>query len=222
MRKAHLAIAERGRIGYTLYMQIRRPHTRLHGTASFTLVEMILVMALIGTLMTVAMPAFSKMISGNLLTTAGQTVRNKVDIAHQAAIAKNNPMEVRFYKKDGSKYYTGVGIAEPRVSTTNLIDKITDLPNGVVILEDDSYSQLLAGTNLFSTNATWNNGRTKGEYKWFTFKADGSTSIDLTTRQSYFTLVLERQLIESKGELPPNFITISVDPFTGRTILRRP
>jgi len=181
-------------------------------------------MALIAGLMTMSMPAFSRMISGNLLTTAGQTVRNKVDIARQAAIAKNIPTEVRFYKKEDSKFFTAIAIAELRVDTTNLIEKITELPEGVVILDDEKYSLLLSGTNLFTTNATWLGGRNKGEYRSFTYRPDGSTDIQYTTspRESYLTLVLERQLLESKGNLPPNFITVTVDPFTGRSVLRRP
>jgi uncharacterized protein (TIGR02596 family) len=66
--------------------------------AAFTLIEMLVVMALITIIMALAVPSFLGTIQSSRLTAAGQNMLGRLAQAQQTATSTNVPVEVRFYQ----------------------------------------------------------------------------------------------------------------------------
>ncbi len=64
----------------------------------FSLVEMMLVLAVVAILMAFAAPNLFSLISANTLSSEGSVVRNQLTLAQQLAVSKSADVEVRFFK----------------------------------------------------------------------------------------------------------------------------
>lgn len=65
---------------------------------AFSLVELLVVVAVIAIIAGFAVPAVTTMIRGSQLTQGSQMVLDQMSLARQTALAKNRPVDVRFYK----------------------------------------------------------------------------------------------------------------------------
>ncbi len=83
---------------------MKRPIAKT-GTASFgwgfSLVELLMVIAMLAILTALVMPAVSGISRGYGLTTAGHSVVNALVQARQAAMTRGYPVQVRIYKLPG-------------------------------------------------------------------------------------------------------------------------
>lgn len=82
-------------------MKHRHIRLRLQGRKSlggFTLIEMIVVIAIIGLMVALAIPGLMGTIKSSRLTSAGQNLLGRLAQAQQAAASMNRPVELRFYK----------------------------------------------------------------------------------------------------------------------------
>ncbi len=66
--------------------------------AAFTLVELLVVIAVIALIAGLAVPALEPMMKGSKLTTASDNVKFNLAAWRQQAIAENSPIEVRFLR----------------------------------------------------------------------------------------------------------------------------
>lgn len=197
-------------------------------TVGFTLVEMMVVIAIIGLLLAVGAPGLSRAIQANRLTAAGEGLLFRVSLAQQLAVTESRPVEMRFYSYpvDGT---TGVqatqmfflnqsgGVATP-------VEAPAYLGEGSVVIPAGSLSPLLGALSGGAMNAATDEPfKTKSaQYQSLVFYPNGSTSINLPLRSSYVTLVSAGDQAGAGAAAPANYYTLQIDPVTGRGRSYRP
>lgn len=214
---------------------------RSQPSGGFTLVEMMVVVAMIALIVTAMAPMVFSTIVSTRLTSAGETLAGQISLARQMAVSGNQAVEVRLYQYEdpespGSKS-TYKAVALMRASSSSFAlgqDKaqLTDtfyLPSGIAIGDSVDMTPLLSsgsvslqadGERIIKRSPT-------ARYKSFQINANGSTNLEqlmgsgFHPNLSYLTLVEERAL-EGSGAIPKNFFAIQIDPSTGRTTTYRP
>jgi len=208
----------------------------------FTLIEILIVIALIAMLLFLTVPGLKDVISGSKITAAADQIVGDLNLARQTALKDSVTVEVRFYKysdpaarneqrfaayqcfrlvQDLNKPsdYTAERIARP------LFEKVKTIPQGVVLVESEQWSPLLTDESLQKED---NRERVRGlipgqrdteaEYRSFVISAEGETSLDRKgAKQWYLTLVTEGEYQRAPNPAalrPDNFIMLQVDPYT--------
>ncbi len=208
----------------------------------FTLVEVLIVIALIAMLLFLTVPGLKDVISGSKITAAADQIVGDLNLARQTALKDSVTVEVRFYKysdpsarneqrfgayqcfrlvQDLNKPsdYTSKRILRP------IFEKVKTIPQGVVLVESEQWSPLLTDETMSKEN---NRERVRGlipgqrdteaEYLSFVISPEGETSLDRTgAKQWYLTLVNEGEYQKAPNPTalrPDNFIMLQVDPFT--------
>ena len=206
---------------------------------AFSLLELLVVMAIIAVLALVSIPAFEQLVKGSRLTIAGRALIDELSLARQTALSRNIPVEVRFYRLPDNS--TSVTLTHYRAfqiflndDTNTPLGKAVFLPPGVVIFED-SASSATPKTSLFLkpgplTDPDPKKGDTapllpsyddRYEYVSFRFKGNGETDLSSTTTGVFLTLISLTDKTTGSG-LPANFVTIQIDPVNGRVQSFRP
>ncbi len=206
------------------------PRRDSHRTpAGFSLVELVVVIAIITMLMALAIPyTLGAMQSANL-TSAGDTLMQKLAMAQQRSLTENRPIGLDFY------YYTHDGIKGCQAIQMISWDPATNLATqleppiywskqNVVIVEG-------ALSPMFSTNqtATSTGQATLNPFKSLSatfhriiFYPNGSTSLRVPLRTAYLTLIPTKSYKADLAEAPPNYYSVQIDPVTGRGHSYRP
>jgi uncharacterized protein (TIGR02596 family) len=213
---------------------------------AFTLVEVLVVLAIISLIMFFSVPNMKEMIQGSKLTQSGDQLKYDLGIAQQTAIKDNLTVEVRFYQYRQPEQSVDASLlgftayqmfslipdstkpSDPKAERILApISKINKLPSGVLIPASATWSSLV-------TEATIANGsqevpglipterKTVATYRSFQINPDGSTNLDTSgAKQWYVTLMDSTEIEKSNGSLeslaPNNYICIQVDPFNGGT-----
>jgi len=197
--------------------------------AAFSLMELIAVIAILGILVGLSVPAINSTLRSSNLTAAGEAVADQLQFARQTALARNLPVEVRFYKLPDHGQAADSTPKAYRAMQIFVLDGTTALPLGkptyftppVLISANAAESSLLDGTllpeKLPGTSPPLPTYGINYRYRSFYFKPGGSTSLPNT--DIFATLVLENDKPLSQGA---NFFTIRIDPATGRTGTFRP
>lgn len=210
----------------------------------FTLVEVLVVLAIISIVMFFSVPNMGEIIKGSKLTQAGDQLKNDLAIAQLTAVKENLSVEVRFYQykqpemdpalaaSSYSAYQMFTLIPDstkPSDPTAERIlapiDKIKKLPSGVVIPASETWSTLVINSAL-ATGEQMVQGliptekQTSATYRSFIINPDGSTNLDSSgVNQWYVTLINLTDLEKAGGSVdsiaPNNYITIQVDPYNG-------
>ena len=221
----------------------RRPQQALRG---FTLVELLVVIAMIALLATFAVPSIDSMLGANDINRSQQAVQDSLAFARQTAIARNRRVEVRFYKLDhpesvGSDQ-TFCAMQAFLIDESNKVTpvgRITRLPRSVLMNEAAANSSLIR--NLTDKNfsdpsndpkiSLGSNG-TSYTAKAFQFRPDGSTNLSPTgnwfvtihaTRSGLAETFRDDRLGGTNATRPPlNFVTLQIDPVSGSVRSYRP
>lgn len=188
-------------------------------THAFTLIEMLAVVVIVGSLLVVAVPAISSVLSATRLRDAGDVVYNRLLEAQQLAITLGTETEVRIpLEPDPDNPAAGTQLrtiqifavrsdeSAPSGVALSELGQSARLPDGVVI------SSLPAYTSLSKLPAQSRSDGTRDTYFAFRFHPDGST--DLDSNRNWFLTVVD-QRIAGQAQTPKNFITIQIDPATG-------
>lgn len=192
-------------------------------TRGFSLTELLVVMAILGFFVVVAMPSFRTVFVGSNLNRAGQMIGDQMALARQEAVTKNREVRVHFYKiKTGNtEHYRAMQVwrVEPtETGTTTLpVSRLVVIPEGVIISPGNDLSPLLtADTSLVGTTTLSAFGNTS--YVGYRYRADGSTDTSVTVSNDYLTL----QNANATGTPPANYYTIQIDPLVGKVTVYRP
>jgi len=199
----------------------------------FSLVELMVVISIGVLISAMAIPSFMRMAEPTNLAAAGENCLGLLDLAKQKAVSQGRYTEFRLFRPDGQDNYTAIGITEIKSfkgeQETNLIGKIENLPKGIVIYNNDVYSELLKDLEEEASN--FKVGGRDARYRCFRFRPNGTTDItnSVHVTNCFFTIVAENKIKKagaksSGGEsmIPPNFVTIAIDKDTGQARKYRP
>ena len=211
---------------------------------SFSLVEMLIVVAIISILSILSLTAYTQIVRSVSLTASTQMLTEALDLARQTAVTRDCAVEFRIYQLPDAN---APAAATPTVyrafqtfliteNATNALTKISYLPSPGIISSDPAVTSL---ANIAAVPASSFTQGTLGsaapqtvpvygtQYKAIPFRfnpsgalSDASDQLD-ATKQWFLTVMLERDSTSASG-LPKNYATIQLDPFTGRAKVFRP
>ena len=220
---------------------------------AFSLVEMLVVMAIMGILLFLTIPASMSLQQSSNLNLAGQAVADEIASGRQFAAGSNRVVEVRFLAPTNWSSlgpYTGFhaiqlfalpnesGSATSTATYSQLavpVDRLITLPDGIEISGNSTLSPLLHTPIAAAQNTT----NPAVPYVFFyirpagnvtvTGTAPGSSSSTATDTEdsagsrapSYFFTILPVRF-DANSTVPVNYLTLQVNPDTGRTQTYRP
>ncbi|XHR28894.1 MAG: Verru_Chthon cassette protein D [Chthoniobacteraceae bacterium] len=223
---------------------------RRSARGGFTLLELLLVMAIVVAVMSTAAPAVRGTLDGVNLTGAEELVEGQLSLARQIAMSRNLPVEVRFYQDTSisSNPWRIVGMVIPAISTGQSKDEWVAAPAmlpGTVIVDTTAgkdFSTVL--TNISADVPTSANPDPVGPWKSqesnsapyrvrgksyiaFRFQPNGSTNLpasaDASSNQAWSISLKNLKDRSTNGVTPAaNYIAVVIDPLTGRTLSYRP
>jgi len=204
------------------------------GAAGFSLVELLVVLAVIAILAYFAAPLSSLLQEANSLAFAGQLVGDELAVARQYAASSNQTVYVRFIRPPTSAGIQGYSYmqlwrADPANSVNYLpVDRIVKLPTGIEISSNSTLSPLATAANL-NTGTMPLGGPVGGNtFYYLTIRPDGnvlekssSTASAASNLPNYFFTILPTRY-DSNTVLPKNYVSIQVNPDTANTQVYRP
>ena len=191
--------------------------------SAFSLIELLVVVAIIGLLMTAAVPALNSVLENGRLTQAATLVVNQFTLARQKATAENKNITLRFIRKDTTSSYDRIQLVTlDSANNATPVSRLTTLPMQTAIASDTGLTSLMSLTES-TANSTQDPSLpelgTSYLYKQCTFRPRGS--LDLNIQSNWFaTVVLQRNA--SNPTAPANFATIQIDPVNGGLQVYRP
>ncbi|XHR29726.1 MAG: Verru_Chthon cassette protein D [Chthoniobacteraceae bacterium] len=197
---------------------------RAFAKTGFTLIEILVVMAIMSLMMALVVPAFQGVAKGTGLTRGGQMVADQFALGRQMAVCRNTEVEVRFVWNRNA--YGAVQLWAPSSKNSATLVPITrmeTLPAAVAIANTAVLSPLISGTAGTPTIA-----ETQGvfpslgsvKYCGFRFRAGGMTDLAYDSTSNYVTITSLREC--GNTSLPVNYCIVQVDPLSGRTRTYRP
>ncbi|MFA6176032.1 MAG: Verru_Chthon cassette protein D [Phycisphaerae bacterium] len=212
--------------------------------SAFSLMELLVVMAIIGLLATFLAPAVTPILRGSRLTQAGDQALAVLSLARQTALTTSHAVEVRFYQY-GDPEVPGESAASPTTGkyraiqafeykddgTATPVGKMATLPPSIIMDQGATLSTIIGSAKSSPAVPTSTTGgalnvsipRAGKQYNSvsFRFLADGSTNLSTTGTLWFLTL---HNLIDGDNMTspPPNYTTIKIDPMNGSLKTYRP
>lgn len=220
---------------------------------AFTLIEMLVVLAIVVLLLAFSTPALMRTLQSSKLTSVGDSLLGMISQAQQTAYAFNVPVELRFFKfkelGDNEPSFHAYQLFKVTLETTGTgasavvkevvvpVGNLIRISEGVTISEDVKLSPALSGNGLPDTKeggSTGYSGVEGATYNALRFMTDGScrkvgqstqgfaTLTYQTLPECFLTVASESGQKITLDNLPKNFYTIQVDPFTGKARTYKP
>ncbi len=214
--------------------------SRRHASGAFSLIELLLVVAILMLLTSMAQMALNDVSNSTKMSTASQQVGDSFNLARQIAVAQNTYVQVRLFTlKETPGRYSAIGIyrCDMPYYLSSYVDlensgkvrregKIRKLPEQVVIWSSSQYSNLI---DIIEKDTLRKGGPIKidgKEYDWvaFYFRPDGGTdvSLPLNSTENFATMTVVSAVGLKNDQLPDNYATLTIDPVNGRFRVFRP
>lgn len=211
-------------------MTVRRPSMR---AAGFTLVELLVVMAIIVLVLSLVTPAVNSMLASNNLTQAGQVVADQISSARQLASARNRSAEVRFVKLNAAAGagYNGVQLWMANdAGTLAASGRMIPLPGGIVMTEQAALSPLLTTPPDTTAPLAFSGqmpppGSAAATLNYLAVRIAPSGQVQpvpTTANRPKLYLTLVNAKYSAAATAPPNYVTMQLNPDTGVAEIYRP
>jgi uncharacterized protein (TIGR02596 family) len=198
-------------------------HQRRATHRSFSLLEMLLVLAVTAIVVALAMEGYAGIVQSTAVTTGADMISDLLTEGRTDAVAQNTTVEVRIYDlpppSGGASAYDALQLHWLKADgTTPPAASPVLLSTWVVIDTTSSHSPLIASNSQTATpdaTDTLLNGNTRV----FHFLPDGST--DLNPATNWFLTVRAANQTDP-AHFPANWACVAIDATTGRTQIYRP
>jgi len=181
----------------------------------FSIVELLMVVAIIVLVMSLMVPAASSFHSSLTLSAAGQAVFDSLALARQSALTRNQIVAMRFYHPvNGGAFEAFQLVAFDADGSERPLDRVSRLSGGMVLSRNARHSSLLQD----APGRTVLPGLGEMAYAELRFRRDGSVDLD-STQLWYFTVTDGR---EENTEVPKNYMSFLVEPGNGTVRVCRP
>ena len=190
----------------------------------FSLIEMVAVISIIAVITILTVPAVNGYLRGQRLSTASAALAGALGEAQQLAQTRNRTVEVRFYRCTNPETpgsvaaYCGYQIL---LSDSNggLSPQrgVTWLGPDVIFAEKADFSTVLKDAPTKATEADAELPRVKHDYEYavIRFLPAGGTSLGKASADRWCLTLVNETAYTDPDILPPNFITVQIDPYTG-------
>ncbi len=202
---------------------IRHCKIRAGSDRAFSLLELLVVLAIVSVLAALSFSSLVSSLAGSKLNSAGQIVADSIGLARQEAVARDRNVQVRFYQITNGTFQGWCALQLLRVEQTSSgaalvpVTHVILLPDGVIISASSTLSPLLtADTALQGTVALPIYGNTA--YAGFYFLPSGSVESALNNANNFITL----QNATATGSPPANYSTVQIDTISGKVTTYRP
>jgi uncharacterized protein (TIGR02596 family) len=202
-------------------------------TSGFSLIELLVVMAIIVILIAFVTPAFNSMGKASSLTNGASMIVDQLNLARQTALTQNRMVQVRFYKLQDELQspaaYRAIQlmIFDESGLSSKPLTKVQQLPNRVVVMEDGTYSTILDATKNKRPESRdiIPNAKQEVPYHFFRYRPGGATDLDPNGAPGgdrWFLTVKSENDKPAEGKPAANYVTAVVDPVSGRVKTLRP
>lgn len=192
---------------------------RQPGRTGFSIVELLVVVAILGVLMVLTLPAVSSLMQSSDLTRAGQMLADQVNLARQMASAQSTVTEVRLIELPDRTGYTGIQIWKAdSAGTLKAARPLARLPQAVAISANPAHSAALA--SLSESKMPAGGSAANADYVALQIRPSGFVTPVIGMSNLFFTVMPEART--ATASLPANYFLLQINPLTGAPLVYRP
>jgi uncharacterized protein (TIGR02596 family) len=189
---------------------------------AFSLVELLVVVAIMGALFLIAMPVVNSLLDANNVSRGGQMVADLVNQARQTASSRNRAVELRLIKvpSRSAKGYSAAQLwMTDATGQSREYDRAVQLPQTVVVAETSQLSQALPLMSKGTMPSTVAVGGGQ-DYVAFQVRPNGLVTPAQEMKNCYVSVVSIRSA--DATSFPNNFAMVQVNPLTATPLVYRP
>lgn len=192
--------------------------------SAFSLIEMLVVIAIIGLLAVFTLPAVGSLMDSSKLNTSVNQIADQIALARQTAVAQSRRVEVRFYKLTNSNASEAAfrGIRASVISDTGVSQPLTtvrELAAPVIISEAASQNTVFRQTPISYAGTEDLPKMANAPYFKFSFLPNGRTDF-ASGEHPFLTIFSSRD--GTNSVLPKNYAVLQLDAMTGNIRIFRP
>jgi uncharacterized protein (TIGR02596 family) len=185
----------------------------------FSIIELLVVVAILGVLMVLTLPAVSSIMQSSDLTRAGQMLADQVNLARQMASAQSAVTEIRLIELPGRTGYTGIQIWKAdSAGTLKAARPLARLPQAVAISRNPAHSAAIG--SLVESKMPAESPVANADYVSVQIRPSGFVTPVMGMNSLFFTVMSESKTADSS--LPANYFMLQINPLTGAPLVYRP